>query len=137
MSTPAPDSTPFDPHAFPADLVATQRQAAELRRPPRPPTRPPSPDPARHTTAGPKNRSGARKHPGRPASPGWAEAKAAEFDRLLPELRTTTAQVQCHLWWKRCAGEGIKGEAMVAARQALRYAEGAVPLGRGDAETTT
>jgi hypothetical protein len=30
VSTPAPDSAPFDPHAFPADLGATQRQAAEL-----------------------------------------------------------------------------------------------------------
>ncbi len=62
-------------------------------------------------------------------------AEANEFDRLFDEPRTATARVQCHPWWERCAAEGIKGEAMVAARQALRYAEGAVPLGRCDVET--
>ncbi|GGQ39341.1 hypothetical protein ACH4NV_33485 [Streptomyces althioticus] len=108
MSTPAPDSTPFDPHAFPADLVATQRQAAELYAALR----------AHQATlhwprephdGWPEEMEQGKEHPDRPASPGWAEAKAAGFDRLLPELRTITAQVQCHLWWKRCAAEGIKG----------------------------
>ncbi|MEU3521058.1 hypothetical protein ABZ770_38360 [Streptomyces sp. NPDC006654] len=27
--TPSPEETPFDPHAFPADLVAAQRELAE------------------------------------------------------------------------------------------------------------
>ncbi|WP_435607078.1 hypothetical protein [Streptomyces ardesiacus] len=134
MSTPAPDSAPFDPHAFPADLLAAQRQAAELYAALRAhqATLPWSREPH---DGWPEDTERGRKHSGRPASPGWTASEAAEFDRLLSELRTATAQVQCHPWWERCAAEGIKGEAMVAARQALKYADGAVPLGRSDVET--
>ncbi|MGW4349002.1 hypothetical protein ACWEL8_28570 [Streptomyces sp. NPDC004690] len=85
MSTPAPDSAPFVPHAFPADLIAAQCQTAE-------------------------------------------------YDRLFEDLWEATALVQCHPWWERCKEEGVKGADMVAARQALMHAEGAVPLGRGDVE---
>ncbi|MEW2275765.1 MULTISPECIES: hypothetical protein [Streptomyces] len=40
--------------------------------------------------------------------------EAAEFDRLLEELRAATALVQCHAWWEQCRGAGIKGAEMVA-----------------------
>ncbi|MFE1206406.1 hypothetical protein ACFW5V_32485 [Streptomyces sp. NPDC058762] len=132
MSTPAPDT--FDPHAFPADLVAAQRQAAELYaalhalQATLPWSREPHPGWPDETERG-------RERPGRPASPGWTAEQAAEFDRLMEELRAATAAVQCHTWWERCADEGVKGADMVAARQELKYAEGAVPLGRGDVET--
>ncbi|MER7980455.1 hypothetical protein [Streptomyces sp. NPDC095817] len=45
--------------------------------------------------------------------------------------------MQCHAWWKRCDSEGITGEALVAARTALKHAEGAVPaaLQQADVET--
>ncbi|MBG7696596.1 hypothetical protein HCJ76_00365 [Streptomyces sp. MC1] len=36
--------------------------------------------------------------------------------------------MQCHEWWARCQEQGIDGPTMVAARQALKHAEGAVPL---------
>ncbi|WP_060880546.1 hypothetical protein, partial [Streptomyces scabiei] len=135
MSTPSPSvapedsSTPFDPHAFPADLVAAQRQAAELyaalhaHQATLPWSREPHPGWPDETERG-------RERPGRPASPGWADTEAAEFDRLLDELRAATAVVQCHMWWERCAREGIKGADLVGARQALRHATGAVPLVR-------
>ncbi|MGQ4347998.1 hypothetical protein [Streptomyces sp. SAS_275] len=35
--------------------------------------------------------------------------------------------MQGHAWWERCESEGIKGGAMVAARMALKHADGAVP----------
>ncbi|OWA00977.1 hypothetical protein B9W62_35660 [Streptomyces sp. CS113] len=132
MSTPAPDT--FDPHAFPAGLLAAQRQAAELYAALRAhqATLPWSREPH---DGWPEETERGRENSGRPASPGRTAAEANEFDRLLDELPTATAQVQCHPWWKRCEAEGIKGEAMVAARQALKHAEGAVPLGRSDVET--
>ncbi|MCG8971818.1 hypothetical protein [Streptomyces sp. CL12-4] len=134
MSTPAPDSAPFDPHAFPADLVAAQRQAAELyaalhaHQETLPWSREPHPGWPDETERG-------RERPGRPASPGWTDEQAAEFDRLLAELRAAAAAVQGHPWWERCEQEGIKGADMVAARQALKHAEGAVPLAREDVAT--
>ncbi|EFL37263.1 conserved hypothetical protein [Streptomyces griseoflavus Tu4000] len=76
-----------------------------------------------------------RECPGRPASPGWTDEQAAEFDRLIEELRAVTAVVQSHRWWKRCADEGSKGAEMVAAHMALKHAEGAVSLAREDADT--
>ncbi|MER7057630.1 hypothetical protein [Streptomyces sp. NPDC000351] len=104
MSTPALDSAPFDPHAFPADLVAAQRQATELYAALRThqATLPWSREPH---DGWPEETERGRAHPGRPASPGWSDAQANEFDRLLDELRTATAQVQCHPWWERCAAE--------------------------------
>ncbi|OVZ99537.1 hypothetical protein B9W64_37735 [Streptomyces sp. CS159] len=139
MSTPAPapapedPSAPFDPHAFPAALVAAQRQAAELYaalhalQATLPWSREPHPGWPDETERG-------RERPGRPASPGWPADAAAEFDRLLEELRAATAVVQCHKWWERCEAEGIRGADMVAARQALKRAEGAVPLVREDVD---
>ncbi|MDI3101962.1 hypothetical protein QJ054_33550 [Streptomyces sp. AN-3] len=131
MSTPAPDPAPFDPHAFPADLVAAQRQAAELYAALHAlqATLPWSREPH---DGWPEETERGREHPGRPASPGWPADAAAEFDRLREELRAATAVVQCHTWWERCVREGVKGADLVAARQALKHAEGAVPLVRED-----
>ncbi|MFI8206649.1 hypothetical protein [Streptomyces sp. NPDC085937] len=126
MSTPAPDPAPFDPHAFPDDLVAAQRTAAELYaalhalQARLPWSREPHEGWPAETERG-------RERPGRPASPGWSQEEAAEFDRLLERLRAATAAVQTHAWWERCDREGIKGQALVAARMALKHAEGAVP----------
>lgn len=126
MSTPAPDPAPFNPHDFPGDLVAAQRTAAELYA-------------ALHTLQArlpwsrephdgwPEETERGRARPGRPPSPGWPEDDAAEFDKLLEDLRNVTATVQCHGWWKRCQTEGVKGAALVAARMALKRAPGAVP----------
>lgn len=132
MSTPTPEPAPFDPHAFPDDLLAAQRTAAELYaalhalQARLPWSREPHPGWPEETERG-------REHAGRPASPGWTDDEAAEFDRLMEELRAATALVQSHGWWGRCAQEGVTGPALVAARMALKRAEGAVPLARTDA----
>ncbi|MFE9679770.1 hypothetical protein ACFYO5_37690 [Streptomyces sp. NPDC006259] len=128
MSTPAPEPDPFDPQNFPADLIAAQRQVADLYAALRahqatlPWSREPHPGWQDETERG-------RERCGRPASPGWTPDEATEFDRLMEELRAATALVQCHTWWARCEREGIKGANMVAARQALKHAKGAVPEG--------
>jgi hypothetical protein len=141
MSIPAPapaakdtsTEAPFDPHDFPADLVAAQREAAELYT-------------ALHTLQArlpwsreahpgwPGEEERGRERPGRPASPGWTDEDAAEFDRLLKELRQTAARVHSHPWWERCKTEGIEGPALVNARQALKRAEAAVPVIRVDVD---
>ncbi|MFE6522280.1 hypothetical protein [Streptomyces sp. NPDC057794] len=133
MSTPAPEPAPFDPHDFPADLIAAQHQAAELyaalhaHQAALPWSREPHPGWPEETERG-------RERPARPASPGWSNKQAAKFDRLMAELREATAAVQTHPWWKRCKDEGIEGPALVRARQALKHAEGAVPLAREDVD---
>ncbi|GAA5070645.1 hypothetical protein [Streptomyces similanensis] len=134
MSTaPAPDPAPFDPHAFPADLVAAQRQAAELHaalhahQTSLPWSREPHP-------GWPEVAERGREHPGRAASPGWTPQEATRFDQLLVALRDARAAVQGHPWWARCRAEGIEGADLVAARQALKHAPGAVPVARGDVD---
>ncbi|QQM47358.1 hypothetical protein ACN6AT_37995 (plasmid) [Streptomyces sp. JL4002] len=128
MSTPAPEPDPFDPQDFPADLVAAQRQVADLYAALRahqamlPWSREPHP-------GWPDEPERGRERGGRPASPGWTPDEAAEFDRLMEQLRAATARVQCHTWWERCKQEGIKGADMVVTRQALKHAKGAVPEG--------
>ncbi|MEU1466245.1 hypothetical protein ABZ467_37680 [Streptomyces sp. NPDC005727] len=101
MST--PDPAPFDPHAFPSDLVAAQQEVARL---------------SAELHALPARLPWSREpHPGRPASPGWSEKEGAAFDRLRGELRTAAATVQGHHWWARCREQGVDGPAMVAARR--------------------
>ncbi|MER6109305.1 hypothetical protein [Streptomyces hirsutus] len=123
MSTTA---SPFDPHAFPDDLVAAQRRAAELhvalhRLQARLPW-------SREPHKGwPEQTERGKEHPGRPATEGWPAEDAVEFDRLLEDLRETTGIVQSHEWWGICDREGVKGAALVAARMALKRAPGAVP----------
>ncbi|CAM5237677.1 hypothetical protein [Streptomyces griseomycini] len=126
MTTPDPAPAPFNPHAFPNDLVAAQRTAAELYaklhalQARLPWSREPHDGWPEETERG-------RQHPGRPATDGWPEDDAAEFDKLLEELRKATATVQCHGWWERCKKEGTTGADLVAARMALKHAPGAVP----------
>ncbi|MFB8120573.1 hypothetical protein ACFC51_32505 [Streptomyces sp. NPDC055962] len=128
MST--PDSPPpFDPHDFPADLVAAQRDtvilAAELEA--HAATLPWSREPH---PGWPKVEERGREHEGRPESPGWTPEETAEYDRLRTALLEAATTVYGHPWWARCAQEGVKGPDMVKARQALRYAPGAVPDGQ-------
>lgn len=42
--------------------------------------------------------------------------------------------MQCHPYWERCRRHGVEGAALVDARQALKHAEGAVPLVQGDVD---
>lgn len=137
MTTPAPDA-PFDPHAFPGDLLAKQCEAAELyaalhahRK-----TLPWSREPHK---GWPAESERGREHRGRPASPGWTNKEAAEHDGLFEALRKATAAVNAHDWWETCDRHGIKGDALVAARMALKPADGAVPalpLRQGDVDAT-
>lgn len=123
----------FDPHDFPADLIAAQRTAADLYaqlhalQARLPWSRVPHEGWPEETERG-------REHSGRPASPGWTEEEAGAYDRLFAVLREATAVVQCHPWWERCKSEGVQGNALVAARMALKHADGAVPLARGDVD---
>ncbi|MFE7212449.1 hypothetical protein ACFU93_21140 [Streptomyces sp. NPDC057611] len=137
MTTPAPETAaaaPFDPHDFPGDLVAAQHTEAELyadlhafQK-----TLPWSREPH---DGWPDEAERGREHRGRPASPGWTPEQAAEFGRLFVALRRAAAAVGGHKWWERCKREGIKGADLVAARMALKHAEGAVPTAREDVGT--
>ncbi|MER7497073.1 hypothetical protein ABT033_31310 [Streptomyces pharetrae] len=130
-----PDPVPFDPKAFPADLIAAQRTVAELfaalhaHQATLPWSREPHPGWTEETERG-------REQRGRPASPGWSEEDAAEYDRLFAALREATAVLQTHPWWGTCRANGVEGTDMVAVRQALKIAEGAVPLRQDDVQQT-
>ncbi|MFG2435779.1 hypothetical protein [Streptomyces sp. NPDC048508] len=140
MTTPAPKDTtepadaPFDPLAFPLDLLDTQLREATLYaelhalQAKLPWSREPH-------EGWPDDKE--RKRAGRPATEGWSEEEAAAYDKLWGDLRAATAAVQGHAWWERCEKEGIKGGALVAARMALKHADGAVPasLQQADVET--
>ncbi|MGW7134544.1 hypothetical protein ACWGIA_40260 [Streptomyces bobili] len=129
--SPAPVGVPFDPLKFPKDLLDAQLLAATLygqlhtlqkklswSR-----------EPHEGWAAEPD-----RKREGRPATEGWPPAEASAYDTLWTDLREATAAVQSHTWWDRCETEGIKGAALVAARMALKHADGAVPLQQSDIE---
>ncbi|MCX4976495.1 MULTISPECIES: hypothetical protein [unclassified Streptomyces] len=148
MSTPTPapapkdDSTeqappadaPFDPLDFPSDLLAAQLKLAELYAALQ-----------AHQAALPWSRESdpgwpdederGRERPGRPATSGWQADDAAEFDRLLQELRKAAWAVQGHRHWGLCTLKGVGGADLVTARQALKHADGAVPLRRDDVAT--
>ncbi|MEU9781444.1 hypothetical protein AB0H92_10805 [Streptomyces phaeochromogenes] len=142
MSTPAPsaeqapvEEQPFDPHAFPEKLCADQRRAAELyaeihamqKRLPW----------SREPDLGwPAVEERGRERAGRESSPGWDPADAAAYDKLHQDLLAAAAAVNVHAWWTTCERRGVKGAALVAARQALKHADGAVPLSREDVEET-
>ncbi|MEU5256319.1 hypothetical protein [Streptomyces longwoodensis] len=123
MTTPG-DDVPFDPHAFPDDLAAAQLRLAELYaalhalQMTLPWSREPSPGWAPEEERG-------RERAGRPETDGWAPDAAAEWDRLRAELRETAAVVHCHNHWETCKTNGVQGAALVAARMALKRAEGA------------
>ncbi|MEU9925086.1 hypothetical protein AB0H51_28025 [Streptomyces griseoluteus] len=134
MTTPAADA-PFDPHAFPADLLAAQLRLTELyaalhaHQAALPWSREPSEGWAAEEERG-------RQRSGRPETEGWAPDAAAKFDSLLKDLREAAATVQCHPHWKACQANGVVGPELVAARQALKHAPGAAaPLGQDDVRT--
>ncbi|MFD9395014.1 hypothetical protein ACFWBB_31080 [Streptomyces sp. NPDC060000] len=138
-ATPPPEQapaeeTPFDPHDFPQKLRDAQRRAAELYaelhslQARLPWSREPHEGWPEVTDRG-------RERAGRAASPGWDPADAAAFDKLWEELLEATAYVHTHGWWKTCRDHGVEGADLVAARQALKSAKGAVPLARDDVGT--
>ncbi|MFM9647808.1 hypothetical protein ACKI1S_16870 [Streptomyces galilaeus] len=136
-SAPGPAATepaPFNPHDFPADLRDAQRKAAELYAELRAYQK--TLAWAREPHAGwPEEVERGKERRGRPETPGWTPEQAAKYDSLFEALRKATAAVQGHGHWKDCRDHGIDGADMVAVRQALKHAEGAVPaLGRGDVE---
>ncbi|MFF7169726.1 hypothetical protein [Streptomyces pseudovenezuelae] len=137
MSTAAPASppatsepAPFDPMAFPSDLLDHQRQAAELYaelhafQKTLPWSRVPHEGWPEETERG-------RETSGRDATDGWEPWQAAEYDRLFEALRSAAAAVQTHDWWDRCKQESAD---LVKIRQALKRAPGAAPHGQADAE---
>ncbi|MFF9901301.1 hypothetical protein [Streptomyces longispororuber] len=127
------EPAPFDPHDFPADLIGAQRTAAELYaalhalQKTLPWSREPHPGWDEVTERG-------RERAGCEASPGWAAADAAAYDKLWEDLREATAAVQTHRWWKTCRDHGVEGAALVEARQKLKRTKGAVPLSREDVD---
>lgn len=138
-TTPSPEQAPaeeqpFDPLDFPQKLRDAQRRAAELYAEIRaaqarlPWSREPHEGWPEVTDRG-------REREGREPSPGWPAADAAAYDKLWEELREVTAYVQTHGWWKTCRDRGVQGADLVAARQALKTAKGAVPLVRDDVDT--
>ncbi|MFE6133711.1 hypothetical protein ACFQ6Q_36450 [Streptomyces sp. NPDC056437] len=116
----------FDRHDFPQDLLDAQRHLtalyAQLHAPQ---ARLPWSREAHPGWEEEKERG--RQRPGRPATDGWTADEAAEYDRLWAELRTAAAVVDCHPHWGRCREAGT-GE--LAARQALKHADGAAPVAR-------
>ncbi|WP_327687078.1 hypothetical protein [Streptomyces sp. NBC_00467] len=118
----------FDPHDFPRDLLDAHREMAALYvqlhvlQARLPWSREAHPGWAEEKERG-------RQRPGRPATDGWDADDAAEYDRLWAELRTAAAVVDSHPHWDRCKEAG-GGE--LAARQALKHADGAVPIVQGD-----
>ncbi|MFJ8273785.1 hypothetical protein ACIQ8G_26485 [Streptomyces sp. NPDC094154] len=133
MSTPAPaaEDKPFDPKDFPKDLLAAQLKLAELYT-------------ALHAHQArlPWSREADEGWPeelerwhrrGRPETTGWEATDAETYDQLWEDLRKAAATVQGHPHWDRCKAEGAD---MVAVRQALKHAQGVVPLRQGDVEQT-
>lgn len=124
----------FNPKDFPKDLREAQRLAAELYaelhayQETLPWSREPHPGWSDETERG-------KERQGRPETVGWTPEQAAQYDKLFENLREATVAVQGHEWWKRCEQEGVSGPDLVAVRQALKHAEGSVPLAQGDVET--
>ncbi|MGX1268015.1 hypothetical protein [Streptomyces phaeoluteigriseus] len=142
MSTPPPspeqasaEDQKFDPHDFPQNLRDAQRRAAELYAEIRAAQKR-LPWPREPHEGWPEVTERGRERAGREASPGWPSADAAAYDRLRAELLEVTAYVHTHGWWKTCRDNGVQGADLVAARQALKTAKGAVPLSREDVEQT-
>jgi hypothetical protein len=71
----------------------------------------------------------ARRRTGRQTT----EASAAEtYDGLWKALRKAAATVQGHDHRSRCKQHGVKGAVLVATRQPLKNADGAVPASKED-----
>ncbi|MFF9409827.1 hypothetical protein ACF1B0_30535 [Streptomyces anandii] len=129
-SAPAAEDKPFEPKDFPKDLLAAQRKLAELYA-------------ALHAHQArlPWSREADDGWPdeperwhrrGRPATTGWDAADAETYDRLWEDLRKAAEAVQVHEHWELCKQHSIEGADLVAVRQALKHAEGAVPAPKKD-----
>ncbi|WP_327411308.1 hypothetical protein OG458_41980 (plasmid) [Streptomyces sp. NBC_01281] len=131
MTTAAPPApttgTPaetFDPHAFPGPLLDAQRELDGLNAALQ-----------AHAKKLPWSREAHdgweevkehwRQRAGRESTKGWESDDAAEYDRLMGELRAKAAFVHCHEWWRTVEANGVKGPALVDARQALKRAAAA------------
>ncbi|SNX88787.1 hypothetical protein SAMN06272735_9296 [Streptomyces sp. TLI_55] len=132
MSTPAPaaEDQPFDPKAFPKDLIAAQLKLAELYAAlnAHQAKLPWSRDAHAGWLAEPER----WYRPGRPETDGWEASAAETYDGLWKALRKAAAAVQGHDHWSRCKQHGVTGADLVATRQALKNADGAVPAGKED-----
>ncbi|MGW2689805.1 hypothetical protein ACWC6I_42470 [Streptomyces sp. NPDC001414] len=104
-------------YAFPSDLLARQREAAELYAELHAfqATLPWAREPHEGWPADPE-----RKRSGRDATDGWEPEAAERYDTLLAKLRMATAAVQMHKWW-----DSVPAADMVKARMALKHAPGA------------
>ncbi|MFI5990364.1 hypothetical protein ACIBAC_00720 [Streptomyces sp. NPDC051362] len=140
MSTPTPapqpataEETPFDPYAYPPNLVKAQLRAAtlyaELHRLQK--ALPWSREPHE---GWPAVEERGRERSGRDASPGWGAETAAAYEKARAELLEAAAYVHTHDWWKTCRDHGVQGGKLVDVRQALKHADGAVPLVREDVD---
>ncbi|MER6291208.1 hypothetical protein [Streptomyces sviceus] len=130
-SASAAEDMPFDAKDFPKDLLAAQLKLAELYTALRD-----------HQARLPWSRDADDGWPdaperwhrrGRPKTTGWEAADAEMYDRLWKDLRTAAAAVQGHDHWSRCKQHGVAGADLVATRQALKNADGAVPAPKEDA----
>ncbi|MEU9158500.1 hypothetical protein AB0D59_50270 [Streptomyces sp. NPDC048417] len=129
-SAPAAEDQPFDPKDFPKDLLAAQRALAELyaalhAHQARLPW-------SREADGGWPEEPERWHRRGRPETSGWETADAATYDRLWEDLRKTAEMVQGHEHWRQCKKHGVEGAALVAVRQALKIAKGAVPTPTDD-----
>ncbi|MFR0367503.1 hypothetical protein [Streptomyces sp. MCC20] len=113
----APAEQPYDPFAFPDDLVAAQKELHETYA-------------ALHRFQKELDWSAA-PHEGftdterwrnttRPATDGWTPEQTAEYERLWSKLRELTAYVAGHKHWELCPKDKA-----VEARQALKHVPGA------------
>jgi hypothetical protein len=132
MSTPSPsaEDKPFDPKDFPKDLLAAQLKLAELyaalhAHQARLPW-------SREADDGWPDEAERWHRRGRPETTGWEAADAETYDQLWEDLRKAAAAVQGHDHWSRCKQHGVAGADLVATRQALKNAEGAVPASKED-----
>jgi hypothetical protein len=140
MSTPTPTTpapkgdAPFDPHAFPSDLLDAQRELDGLYAALRAyqATLPWARE--AHPGWEAEKERGRQERQGREETAGWGDEPAAMYDGLLRDIREKAEVVHCHSWWQRCRDEGFMGAAQVDARQALKQAAAAIPLGRGDVD---
>jgi hypothetical protein len=131
MTTAAPPAptagtpaAPFDPHAFPAELLDAQRELDGLNAALQ-----------AHTKKLPWSREAhdgweaeeerGRKRAGRKPTNGWEPEDAAEYDRLMAAILEKATFVHCHEWWSEVASNGVKGPALVDARQTLKRAAAA------------
>ncbi|MET7489829.1 hypothetical protein [Streptomyces sp. NPDC005538] len=129
-SASAAEDKPFDPKDFPKDLLAAQLKLAELYAALR-----------GHQAGLPWSRDADDGWPeeperwrrrGRPKTAGWDAADAELYDELWEALRKAAEAVQGHNHWQLCKQHGVEGADLVAARQALKNAEGAVPAPKED-----